>query len=236
MARPTKQGLDYFPMDCHFKTEVELIEAEFGLQGVGCLVRLWQLIYAEGYYIEWNPDTALLFSRRHGIDLDTLEKLIHRFIHRNIFSVDKYETYGILTSSGIQKRYIEACKSSKRKHFRLKKELDLLEEIVSSEETPVSSEETPINSEETPINSGGKYTKESKVNKSILNNNNKKENNYKNVLHYKAEAVDKPLSFSLNYCRSQEEIDLVNRCEQSEDYTAEDYQKYLEIRRRRYGT
>lgn len=35
MARPLKQGLDYFPLDCQVDVKFELVEAEFGLTGFG---------------------------------------------------------------------------------------------------------------------------------------------------------------------------------------------------------
>lgn len=38
MARPTKTGVDYFPLDCNFSDEIKYIEAEFGLDGFATLV------------------------------------------------------------------------------------------------------------------------------------------------------------------------------------------------------
>ncbi len=64
MARPLKIGLDYFPLDVSFDDNIELLEAEEGLEGFAILIKLWQKIYSNGYYIEWNDDCLLLFCKK----------------------------------------------------------------------------------------------------------------------------------------------------------------------------
>lgn len=113
MARPTKKGLDYFPLDCHMDEKIELIEVEFGLKGFALVVKLLQRIYGgNGYYCEWNDDIALLFARGCGLssgDVNLVKEVVSAAMKRGIFSKEMYENYGILTSSGIQKRYRAAC-------------------------------------------------------------------------------------------------------------------------------
>ena len=50
MARPQKEGLDYFPVDCYFDDKLKLLEAEFKLVGLGIIVHLWKKIYGEKGY------------------------------------------------------------------------------------------------------------------------------------------------------------------------------------------
>jgi len=58
MARPIKEGLDYFELDCHLGKKVRLIQAEFGLKGLGLVVLLWSEIYGEkGYYMSWDEES-----------------------------------------------------------------------------------------------------------------------------------------------------------------------------------
>ena len=53
MARPLKEGIDYFSLDCYMDDKVKMIQAEFGLKGFAIIVKLWQIIYREhGYYCE----------------------------------------------------------------------------------------------------------------------------------------------------------------------------------------
>ncbi len=157
MARPPKQGLDYFPLDIHFDDNVELIEAEYGLEGLAILVKLWQKIYQNGYYIIWNEDAELLFSKKINSELTRVSSVINSCLLRNLFSKETYKKYGILTSSGIQKRYLTACTSSKRKKIEFIEDYFLLEESYKkqiSELTRLTPEETAINSEETPYKLG----------------------------------------------------------------------------------
>ncbi len=110
MSRPGKKGLDYFTVDCNFNNEVELAVAEFGMKGLGVLIRLWQKIYGgEGYYCVWNTDVALLFSHREtGLGVNAVSEIIRACLRRGLFDCGLYETCGILTSKGIQERYFNA--------------------------------------------------------------------------------------------------------------------------------
>lgn len=158
MARPTKIGLDYFPLDCNIDDNLELIEAEFGLQGFAIVVKIWQKIYSNGYYIEWDEDAALLFSRKINTELSIINSVINSCFKRNLFDEKLYKKYKILTSSGIQKRYLIACQNSKRRTISFIQEFKL----VNSEFTGIITELTSINSEF----STQKKVKESKVKES----------------------------------------------------------------------
>lgn len=146
MARPTKAGLDYFELDCQLDDKVELIEAEYGLKGFAIVVKLYQSIYSGfGYYCEWTPDISILWARRLGVSHSVgsgnlglahktsslpgfpnnlINNVVAASIKRNIFSEELFNKYGILTSSGIQKRYLNA--TSRREKVELKKEYLLL--------------------------------------------------------------------------------------------------------------
>ena len=113
MARPFKQGLDYFSMDTNIDTKLELFEAEHGLLGFGFIVRLFQKIYGNGYYYEWNDDEKLLLSKQINLSAEQIDFYIESAFKRNIFDKNLYEKYKILTSKGIQKRYFEVSKRRK---------------------------------------------------------------------------------------------------------------------------
>ena len=165
MARPTKAGLDYFPLDVHMDDKVNLIEAQYGLVGFAVVIKLWQQIYADkGYYTEWGEQNELLFAGKNGIELESLKNIIAATVRWGIFDADLLSRYGILTSAGIQKRYREA--KVKAKNMSIEKAYLL----ISVPETEVISEKTPVISEITPQSK----VKESKVKKS----KGKKSNNY----------------------------------------------------------
>ena len=121
-----KDGIPYFPLDCELDNKFELIEAEFGLQGFAVVVKLLQRIYGgEGYYCEWTNEVALLFAKRNSTGGSVVSEIVSASIKRGIFDKDMFERYGILTSKGIQLRYLKAV--DRRKQVKIKKQYLLVE-------------------------------------------------------------------------------------------------------------
>ena len=106
MARPIKSGLDYFPLDVNLDDKVELLEAEHGITGFGVIVKLWQRIFADGYYTRWDDDRALLVAKDTGVPVAELQAIVTTAVRRGIFSAELLNDYDVLTSRGIQKRYL----------------------------------------------------------------------------------------------------------------------------------
>jgi hypothetical protein len=108
MARPQKDGLDYFPLDVDMDDKVKLIDAKFGVAGFGILIKIWQTIYDNSYYIRWTEKELLLYKNRINADINLINDVVNECIKWDIFNGDLFDAYSILTSSGIQKRYFEA--------------------------------------------------------------------------------------------------------------------------------
>ena len=116
MARPTKTGLDYFPFDVDFFSDpkMQFIRAKHGPRGVLAVVQLYCKIYREGFYLVWNEDNSVLFSKYEtGIPKNEVNQIISECLSRDIFNKNLFDQHGILTSNGIQKRYFEASKKRK---------------------------------------------------------------------------------------------------------------------------
>lgn len=113
MARPEKQGLDYFPLDVNIDDKVKLIEAKFGLIGFAVLVKLWQIIYENSYFIKWTERELLLYKNRINVDINLINDVINESVKWGLFDETLYRKYLVLTSRGIQKRYLEAVKRRK---------------------------------------------------------------------------------------------------------------------------
>jgi len=124
MARPLKQGLDYFSLDVDIDQDdkVQLVEALHGIQGFGILIKLLMRIYREGYYYKWTEMEQILFSKRVNVDIKPINEVVNDCIKYGIFDNNLFEHHQILTSKGIQKRYFEA--SSRRKN------IDLIDEFL----------------------------------------------------------------------------------------------------------
>lgn len=143
MARPIKTGLDYFPLDVSIDDNVELLEAECGLVGFAIIIKLWQKIFSNGYYIDWNEDNAMLFARKVNSELTLVNTVVNVCLRRNLFDKNIFNEYNVLTSSGIQKRYFKICTDSKRKGLTIYKEYQL----INPELIGVNTELIPLNIE-----------------------------------------------------------------------------------------
>lgn len=64
LARPKKQGLDYFPLDVNVDNKIEILESKYGILGFGFIIKLFQKIYANGYYLEWNKYSPILLKKK----------------------------------------------------------------------------------------------------------------------------------------------------------------------------
>lgn len=166
MARPLKEGLDYFSLDCYMDSKMKLIQAEYGLKGFAIVVKLWQMIYREhGYYSEWNDEKALLFAYEECSDcgVKLLNEIVETCFRRDIFFEKLFRKYQILTSSGIQKRYFLAV--DRRRKSEVKEEYLLVkfdQKQVNEAKTPVNVSKNSVNADNNTQSKG----KESKVNES----------------------------------------------------------------------
>jgi len=174
MSRPIKVGLDYFPLDVNLSEDVELLEAEFGLVGFAILIKLWQKIYSNGYFTDWNEDNILLFSRKINHDITIINNVVNCCLRRSIFNNELFNKYKILTSSGTQKRYIKACTDSKRKSVSFIKEFIL----VNSEFIKLITEFIELNHSEST-----QRKEEEKKEEEIITNNYKKIFDYYQTLN-----------------------------------------------------
>ncbi|KAB8127391.1 DUF4373 domain-containing protein [Gracilibacillus oryzae] len=122
MARPCKQGVDYFPLDVHLDQKFQFIESKFGLEGFAIVIKLLQKIYQEGYWCNWTKDGLLLFAYEIRSEEALVQQVVEECMKRDLFDRGMYERHQILTSKGIQKRYKEIVKR--------RKEVDIVEDYL----------------------------------------------------------------------------------------------------------
>lgn len=130
LARPIKRGLDYFPMDVDFSKDIKIrrIINACGNESIYILHVLLASVYRDdGYYLTWNDDIAFLVADEVGTKEGTVNELVNKALQVDFFSKDLYERFGVLTSRGIQNRYIIATKE--RKIVELKEEYLLTKEV-----------------------------------------------------------------------------------------------------------
>lgn len=190
MARPNKEGLDYFPFDTNLFQDIrirKLIKYQSG-KAVTVYALLLCIIYKDGYYMRWDKELPFIISEQTGFEEAYVLEVINSCLKLGLFSNELYTSDGILTSRGIQERYKKICDLCRRKS-----------EI--SEFSLISSEEKIISSEEKPINSAKSTQSKSKVKKKkeLLSSESNKKNEPKGSLltpshpGFNPDLVEKPL-------------------------------------------
>jgi hypothetical protein len=156
MARPLKQGLDYFPVDTDMDQDdkVIIIVAKYGMEGFGILVKLFMEIYKNGYFYQWSEKEQIIFSSRVNVDINLVKELVSDCVKWGLFHEDLFNAKEILTSKGIQERY--ALATSRRVNVAIKEELRLVSVDINSN-----------SSEKQVAESTQKKGKETKQNKTI---------------------------------------------------------------------
>lgn len=108
MARPLKQGIDYFSMDVDFyeNLKVRKILRSCGPSAGSVLTCLLCNIYRnKGYYILWDEDLPFDIADKVGMSEGAVTEVIKKALQVEFFNPDQYEKNRILTSEEIQKRY-----------------------------------------------------------------------------------------------------------------------------------
>ena len=167
MARPLKDGVDYWPFDVDFLRDkkMKLIKAEFGIKGAYIALELLNSVYAtNGYFKSWDEDDCLLMSEGvgDGCSPKLVDEVLQGCLRRSLFDQGVYQMFSVLTSPGIQRRFLRIVGNS-RPDIRIFKEYWLLDtgnkkdvpasvlgkltfENVSRKENSVKSKDNPLKS------------------------------------------------------------------------------------------
>jgi len=185
MARPYKQGLEYFPWDVRaFKdSKLSSLSYHYGPLGVMVYFRILILVYSEGYYLEMSEDDlAILLHQEIGpqwMRLDKILDMIHGCVEQKLFEGVLF-TQGVITSVSIQKQFILSTR--KRKNINTdeywlldSKTMEQLGVLLSMQENTVIDSNNRVNDVNNPVNvdinkqskSKSKKDKKIKIDKSI---------------------------------------------------------------------
>lgn len=150
MARPLKDGIDYFPIDIDIFDDEKVIpiSSQYGAAGECILIRLLCAIFRNGYYIEYTEAFKFKIAKQSNLPNDLVSNVINELIKWGFFNEKLYKSDRILTSAGIQKRWLIAIRKRVKKD---KYPFWLLESITSEKiaEKEFLPEETPPNRTET---------------------------------------------------------------------------------------
>lgn len=152
MARPTSRGVDYFPLDVGFISDIKVkkIIMSCGPQSIAVLIYILSTIYKEeGYYMKATDDETSLIAFDTMLTNDYIKEVIQKSCEVDFFSLNMFKKYKILTSIGIQNRYLKI--TERRKNNSIEPSYC----IHRADNNPVQEEllytETPVNVTETPV-------------------------------------------------------------------------------------
>lgn len=149
MARPIKQGLDYYSLDVGFLQDVKIrrIMRACGIQSIPVLISLLANIYRnDGYFLRWSPDMSFLIADELGVSEGAVTATVDKAVQVDFFNANMYECYGVLTSEGIQSRFFEAA--SRRREVRydarfLLINVNVYKNLVNVDNNPVNVDDNP---------------------------------------------------------------------------------------------
>lgn len=221
MARPIKQGLSYFPFDVSFFSDrkVRKIIRGCGPGSPTILICLLCNIYEDqGYYILWDKELPFDIADTIGVPEGTVKELIKKAVDVDFFDKEMFEKEHILTSRGIQSRFIESTK--KRKDVTIKKEYW----IISSNNS--------VNDVNNPVNDVNNEQSKEKKSKESLSSERDKKSAPEDASHspdhpgFHLEKVEKPLDECKAFVLDDLEWAKVVRMQQYIDQT--DFNAYLD--------
>lgn len=170
MPRPTKTGLDYFPLDVDYWDDFKIMDLlnEYGPLGTTIYEIVISKVYKNGYYLEVPLDKLAtqivrIIGNRWIKNKDLVLQVIQYCADIGLFD-NALLTQSVITSVGIQRRYSEVTvrnKVDKSKYWLLEKEEKQVA-LINAPKNDVSVTKTRVSATETKVNSTVIPQKESK--------------------------------------------------------------------------
>lgn len=111
MARPRRDGLDYYPMDVNFLGDIKVkkVIRSHGIQAVVVILHLLGAVYRDnGYYATYDDDLLFITADELNLEEKYVKDVVEKLLEVDFFSKEQAEKNKVLTSIGIQERYRKA--------------------------------------------------------------------------------------------------------------------------------
>ena len=146
-GRQPSQSMSYVPMDVNFDHDPKFIRlmVDFGAKGVFIAIKVLFAIYRSntGYYTQCSED--MVFSIAHEVNCKTqlVKEVVTGMSRCGLVDPDMYRDHNILTSPGIQKRWLIAMR--RRKKIDMSKYWLLGEERINDDINSINDDINSIN-------------------------------------------------------------------------------------------
>lgn len=121
-----RKSLDYFPFAVDFfqDRKVKRLQRMFQEKGLMIYIYILTEIYRdEGYYLEWDDDYPEDIAEVLGenFEADFVREVVDSCVNRfGLFDQELFNTHNILTSKGIQKRYLSIKEGIQKRNLDVK--------------------------------------------------------------------------------------------------------------------
>ena len=141
MANRAKTGLEYFPLEVTLFSDIKCRKMirKYGSDAITLYLYLLCRIYEDGYYIELDEDLMFFAAETLKLDEDLVNEMLNFMLKIGIFDENLAKKEKLLTSKGIQIRYFEIAKISRRKKTVEKFSL------INVQLSPINVQESSIN-------------------------------------------------------------------------------------------
>jgi len=122
-GRPKTLGLKYYPLHASIFSSKKMSDAEDILDPTGeaphkrllmdkFVTRFYSEIFSRGYFMPWNDEEEAAMCGRigNGVNRLFLKLYLNAMLASGILNADMYRKYNILTSRGIQQKWLEISK------------------------------------------------------------------------------------------------------------------------------
>lgn len=118
MARPVSTKLTYFPHDCNMRQDKALhfLCAKYKSTAPYAIYNIiLETIFgsSEGYFLPWTEREIVLLSDRIYMSVDDTLTIINDTLTNDLFNINLFNNYKILTSKEVQRRYLRMCERRK---------------------------------------------------------------------------------------------------------------------------
>lgn len=116
MPRKAKIGLEAFPFDTDLFSDIKvrkLIKYQ-SAKAVVVYTYLLCIIYRDGYYVKWDRELPFIISEVLGFDEAFVGEAIECMVRLGLFNESIYREKQVLTSRGIQQRYLRELSRLRR--------------------------------------------------------------------------------------------------------------------------
>lgn len=148
MANRAKTGLEYFPLEVTLFSDIKCRKMirKYGSDAITLYIYLLCRIYEDGYYIELDEDLLFFAAETLKMDEDLVNEMLNLMLKIGIFDENLACEKKILTSKGVQNRYSDIAKLSRRKK--------IIENfsLINVQESTNNVQESNINVQESTIN------------------------------------------------------------------------------------